>query len=86
MDFKKSIVVAAVYGLTCMLLGGFYQKHIPYWLSWFQYTSVITFSYDAILSMEFTNSPSFRWAEISYNWLAYLTSLEYELEENILLV
>ena len=81
MDFKKSIVVAAVYGLTCMLLGGFYQKHIPSWLAWFQYSAVITYSYDAVLSMEFTNSPSFRSAEIRCNW-SHFSSLEYDFEEN----
>jgi len=70
MDFKKSIVVAAVYGLTCMLLGGFYQKHIPSWLAWFQYSAVITYSYDAILSMEFTNSPSFSCQEVDSSYAA----------------
>lgn len=60
MEFKKSIVVAAVYGLSCMLLGGFYQKNIPSWLSWFQYTAYIAYSYEAALSIEFSSSPTFR--------------------------
>lgn len=60
MEFKKSIVVAAVYGLSCMLLGGFYQKNIPSWLSWFQYTAYIAYSYEAALSIEFSTSPTFR--------------------------
>lgn len=59
MNFKKSIVVCAVYGLTCMLLGGFYQKNIPSWLSWFQYTAFVKYSYEASLIIEFANSPSF---------------------------
>lgn len=59
MEFKKSIVVAAVYGLSCMLLGGFYQKNIPWWLSWVQYMAYIAYSYDATLSIEFSNSPTF---------------------------
>ena len=60
MDFKKSIVVAAVYGLSCMLLGGFYQQNIPPWLSWFQYFAYLFYSYDALLSIEFSTSPVFR--------------------------
>ena len=60
MDFKKSIVVAAVYGLTCMLLGGFYQKNIPSWLSWVQYLAYITYAYDGALTIEFASSPTFR--------------------------
>ncbi|PFX21357.1 ABC transporter G family member 22 [Stylophora pistillata] len=60
MNFKKSVVVCAVYGLTCMLLGGFYQKNIPSWLSWFQYTAFLKYSYEASLAIEFGNSPSFR--------------------------
>ncbi|XP_078373196.1 uncharacterized protein LOC144656827 isoform X2 [Oculina patagonica] len=68
MDFKKSIVCAAIYGLTCMLLGGFYQKHIPPWLSWFQYAAVITYSYDAVLGIEFANSPTFSCSEVDSSY------------------
>ena len=72
MDFKMSIVAASLYGLTCMLLGGFYQKHIPPWLSWIQYTAYITFSYDAALSIEFTDSPPFRWVVVVMQMLTAL--------------
>ena len=60
MDFKRSIVIAALYALTSMLLGGFYQKNIPSWLQWFQYLSYLTYSYEAALTTEFTTSPPFR--------------------------
>lgn len=60
MDFKKSIVIAAVYAMTSMLLGGFYQKNIPSWLQWFQYLSYLTYCYEAALTTEFTTSPPFR--------------------------
>ena len=60
MDFKKSIVVAIVYGLGGMLLGGFYQQHLPSWLAWLQYAAYLAYSYDGALSVEFANSPTFR--------------------------
>ena len=60
MDFKKSIVIAAVFALSVMLLGGFYQKNMPPWLLWFQYLSYLTYSYDAALITEFATSPPFR--------------------------
>ena len=60
MDFKKSIVVAIVYGVGGMLLGGFFQQHVPSWLAWLQYCTYMLYSYDAALSIEFSNSPTFR--------------------------
>lgn len=68
MDFKKSIVVAAVYGLSCMLLGGFYQQNIPPWLSWFQYFAYLFYSYDALLSIEFSTSPAFSCAPLDSSY------------------
>ncbi|XP_022797461.1 ABC transporter G family member 9-like [Stylophora pistillata] len=68
MNFKKSVVVCAVYGLTCMLLGGFYQKNIPSWLSWFQYTAFLKYSYEASLAIEFGNSPSFSCSTIDSSY------------------
>ena len=60
MDFKKSIVVAIVYGVGGMLLGGFFQQNVPSWLAWLQYGTYTLYSYDAALSIEFSNSPTFR--------------------------
>lgn len=70
MDFKKSIVIAALYALTSMLLGGFYQKNIPSWLQWFQYLSYLTYSYEATLTTEFTTSPPFRCLEVDSAYAA----------------
>ncbi|XP_074625130.1 uncharacterized protein LOC141883522 isoform X2 [Acropora palmata] len=70
MDFKKSIVIAALYALTSMLLGGFYQKNIPSWLQWFQYLSYLTYSYEAALTTEFTTSPPFRCLEVDSAYAA----------------
>lgn len=65
MDFKKSIVIAAVFALSVMLLGGFYQKNMPPWLLWFQYLSYLTYSYDAALITEFATSPPFSCSEVN---------------------
>lgn len=70
MDFKKSIVIAALYALTSMLLGGFYQKNIPSWLQWFQYLSYLTYCYEAALTTEFTTSPPFRCLEVDSAYAA----------------
>ncbi|XP_044169306.1 ABC transporter G family member 14-like [Acropora millepora] len=70
MDFKKSIVIAALYAMTSMLLGGFYQKNIPSWLQWFQYLSYLTYCYEAALTTEFTTSPPFRCLEVDSAYAA----------------
>ncbi|EDO41448.1 predicted protein [Nematostella vectensis] len=65
MDFKKCITVAAIFGLTMMLLGGFYQQHIPWWLEWFEYLSFMTYTYRGCVIAEFATSPPFRCSEVS---------------------
>ncbi|KAL9969972.1 hypothetical protein ACROYT_G022267 [Oculina patagonica] len=70
MDFKQSIVVAIIFGLSGMLLGGFYQQNLPPWLAWLQYTSYLAYSYDAALGIEFANSPTFSCREVDSSYAA----------------
>ena len=60
MSFNRGIVVAAVSMLTCMLLGGFYTRRVPFWLKWVRYISFLTYSYENCLIMEFTGSEDHR--------------------------
>lgn len=55
----QAIVLASVYMLSTMLLGGFYAKTLPFWLKWAQYLSLIHYSYDALLEFQFTPSRHF---------------------------
>ena len=59
MDFQRSLLVAAVSMLSCMLIGGFYVKRLPIWLQWMQYISFITYSFDLMLQFEFTPDLTF---------------------------
>ena len=60
MSFNKGIVVAAVSMLTCMLLGGFYTRRVPFWLTWVRYVSFLTYAYENCLIMEFTGIKAHR--------------------------
>ena len=60
MDFKRSIVAAAVIMLTSMLLAGFYVKNLAAWIQWAQYTSFLTYSFDGMLYFEFTQDNLFQ--------------------------
>ncbi|EDV23812.1 uncharacterized protein TRIADDRAFT_57389 [Trichoplax adhaerens] len=59
-DFHRSVVVASVMMLSFMLLGGFYNQRIPVWLTWFRYVSPVTYSYSAMLTVNFHNEPPLR--------------------------
>lgn len=59
-DFQRSVIVAGVSMLSFMLLGGFYNQNIPSWLTWFRFVSPITYTYSAMLSVNFHNEPSLR--------------------------
>ena len=64
MDLQKAMVVSVVMLLSFMLVGGFYVKNLPSWLQWFQYLSYITYSFDAMLHLEFTPNQQFRYADL----------------------
>lgn len=55
-----AIAIAAVSMLGSMLLGGFYVRSLPVWLKWTENLSFITYAYDAMLQLEFTEDSRFR--------------------------
>ena len=55
MDAPKALTVSVLVMLTSMLLGGFYVRKLPFWLTWAENLSFITFAYDAMLRLEFTD-------------------------------
>ena len=61
MDFKRSLVAAAVIMLTSMLLAGFYVKNLAAWIQWAQYLSFLTYSFDGMLYFEFTANNFFQY-------------------------
>nr|CAB3219647.1 ABC transporter G family member 14-like [Phallusia mammillata] len=55
MDFEHGLVLAIFLMISFMLLGGFYVKNIPPWLSWMAYLSPIYFSWSLMLLLEFNS-------------------------------
>ena len=60
MDIQGALVAASVLMLSSMLLGGFYVQTLPFWLSWAQYLSFTSYSFDAMLQLAFPASQQFR--------------------------
>ena len=60
MDMQSGMVAAQVTTLGCILVGGFYVRHFPFWLNWAPYASFITYGYHAMLQFTFTDSQHFR--------------------------
>ena len=54
------MTLAALAVLTSMLLGGFYVRVLPFWLDWAKNLSFVTYGYDALLQLEFTDDRRFR--------------------------
>ena len=55
-----AITIAVLIVLTSMLLGGFYIRSLPSWLVWAENLSFVTYGYDAMLQLEFTDDRTFR--------------------------
>lgn len=53
-DFKRSMVLASVIMLAIMLLNGFLSDNVPPSLSWLPYLGFATYSYTAMMQIEFS--------------------------------
>ncbi|CAH1237883.1 ABCG2 [Branchiostoma lanceolatum] len=59
-NFREGLVAVSVFMLTNLLLGGFYNTDIPYWLSWVQYLAFLSYSFQAQLLVHFTPDHLYR--------------------------
>ncbi|XP_062505359.1 uncharacterized protein LOC134182053 [Corticium candelabrum] len=59
-NLKEALTAGVIAMLTSLLIGGFYVTNFPPWLQWVKYLSLITYTWDALLSLEFMGSSPFR--------------------------
>ncbi len=58
LNFEKAVAIATVTLLGVLLLGGFYVRELPYWLTWLKYTSPLRYSFAAVSQIQLTYAPS----------------------------
>jgi len=51
--YPRAMVVATLWMLTSMLLGGFWIQELPTWLAWAEWISFIRYSYNAMVGLVF---------------------------------
>ncbi|KAK3585439.1 hypothetical protein CHS0354_020158 [Potamilus streckersoni] len=54
MDMRRGISIATVVIMFIMLLGGFYTRNMPVWISWIKYFSFLHYTFHALLYLEFS--------------------------------
>ncbi|XP_076115530.1 uncharacterized protein LOC143083181 [Mytilus galloprovincialis] len=67
MDIRKGMSLATVCIMGIMLLGGFYTRSLPPWLTWIKYISFLNYTFNCLLYLEFHNSAPFSCAAPSNN-------------------
>ena len=60
MDFQVGNTVGAIFTCGTQLFGGFLSTHIPAWLGWMRYLSMVFYAYQNMQIVEFTNGAPFR--------------------------
>lgn len=53
MDFEKAMVVATLFALALMLVGGFFAQKLPVFIQWISYLSPFRYSYNGCVQLEF---------------------------------
>ncbi|CAG8479463.1 7736_t:CDS:10 [Diversispora eburnea] len=55
LNVQKALIIATVFMLTTMLLGGFYVQSLPEGLSWMKYLSFSYYGYSLLMHIQFTS-------------------------------
>ena len=59
MDWEQGITLAVLIMISFMLVGGFYVKNIPVWLTWCKFLSPITNAFTMLMLLEFDSDERF---------------------------
>lgn len=70
MDFQRVIATTVVVMITYMVIGGFYVRHLPFWLKWAQYATFINYGYHAMLQFVFRHE-HFRYVIYMFMYVLY---------------
>jgi len=62
MDFNVGNTVGAIFTCGTQLFSGFLSAHIPAWLSWLRYGSMVFYAYQNMQIVEFSQGQPFRCA------------------------
>ncbi|KAJ8299314.1 hypothetical protein KUTeg_023374 [Tegillarca granosa] len=65
MDIRRAMTLATVSIMFFMLLGGFYTRSLPFWLTWIKYTSFLHYTFHCLLYLEFYDGPPVQCAVIT---------------------
>ncbi|XP_014667363.1 PREDICTED: ABC transporter G family member 21-like [Priapulus caudatus] len=63
LDQTQGITVCVTISLFYLMMGGFYAKHVPIWLSWGRYLSPPYYAFNAFIIVEFTRAAGFTCGE-----------------------
>lgn len=56
MDIRRAMTISTICIMATMLLGGFYTRYLPFWLSWMKYISFLYYTFHCLMSLEFTDA------------------------------
>lgn len=56
LDVEKGMVVMTVVSLGLMVIGGFFVRQVPFWITWLGYVSPFKYSYNSSVQLVF-NTP-----------------------------
>ncbi|CAL8173622.1 unnamed protein product [Prunus armeniaca] len=59
MDQKKAAVLASVLMVSFQLAGGFFVQHVPAFIAWIKYISIINYSYKLLLGSQYNENDTY---------------------------
>ncbi|XP_021808246.1 ABC transporter G family member 9-like [Prunus avium] len=59
MDQKKATVLGTVLMVSFLISGGYYVQHVPAFIAWIKYISIINYSYKLLLGSQYKNDDTY---------------------------
>ncbi|XP_008237667.1 PREDICTED: ABC transporter G family member 21-like [Prunus mume] len=59
MDQKKAAVLASVLMVSFQLAGGFFVQHVPAFIAWIKYISIINYSYKLLMGSQYNENDTY---------------------------
>ncbi|KAH3877254.1 uncharacterized protein LOC127871196 [Dreissena polymorpha] len=74
MDMSRGISLGTICIMFIMLIGGFYARHLPFWLEWAKYLAFLHYTFHALMYLEFYQAADLQCSQLTNSTKSHFDS------------